>query len=266
MGPLRTPQLHRQRRELNADPARTQALERLLERRTRELEELKQELDGLLFGLGHDLKAPLRAISGFAQALREDWGASLDEEGRRELERISAAAKEMRERLEGLLELARISRAPLRIEEADLSAIAHWVIDRLSVREPDRSVQAAVEEGIRVRGDPDLLARMLENLIENAWRYTPAGKTVHVELGALRRGGETVYAVRDRGAGFDPAMANRLFVPFQTLHPELARGPHLGLPIVRRIVHRHGGRVWAEGKPNEGASFYFTLGEIGEAS
>jgi signal transduction histidine kinase len=226
---------------------------------TLELEHANRELDAFSYSVSHDLRAPLRAIDGFSQALLEHGAASLDEEGRRHLQRVRAGARRMAELIEDLLGLARISRRELTRQAIDLSPIASRIAAELAGRHPDRAVQVLIEESLPATADAGLATVLLENLMGNAWKFTGRRDAPRIEVGRLA-GESRAFYVRDNGAGFDMAYASKLFAPFQRLHSEAEfEGTGIGLATVLRIVNRHGGRVWAEGEPGKGATFYFTL-------
>ncbi|HEY0841120.1 MAG TPA: ATP-binding protein, partial [Vulgatibacter sp.] len=207
-----------------------------------------------------DLRAPLRGIDGFSQALLEDYADKLDDDGRRYLGFIRQSAQRMAQLIDDLLALSRVTRADLVPEEVDLSALARESIARLSAGEPGRKVEVSIQEGLMARGDPRLLGVALDNLLGNAWKFTSRRDRAHVEFGAQEKGGETIHFVRDDGAGFDMAFVHKLFGVFQRLHAASEfEGTGVGLATVQRIVRRHGGRVWAEGEPDRGATFRFTL-------
>jgi signal transduction histidine kinase len=231
-------------------------------RRTGEaLAAANQELESFSYSVSHDLRAPLRGIDGFSRALEEDFGATLPEEGRRFISRIRAATRRLGLIIDDLLLLSRVARSELRREKVDLGALALEVYAGLRAAEPTRDVRLAVGDGLLARGDPRLLRLLLENLLGNAWKYTSKKPRARVEFAAQANGGETVYYVRDDGAGFDMAYADKLFGAFSRLHnANDFPGSGIGLATVARIVHRHGGRVWGEGAPGAGATFYFTLG------
>ncbi len=224
------------------------------------LEAAVRELEAFSYSVSHDLRAPLRTISAFTQALAEDLRYQLDEKSRDHLRRVLAAAARMNDLIDALLELSRISRSPLGRHQVDLSAVALAVVDELRRRDVTRKLGATVQPGLVVDADGRLVRILLDNLIGNAWKFTAKSSNPHVEVGAEQRPGETVFFVRDNGAGFDMAYAERLFTPFQRLHSEREySGTGIGLATVKRIVERHGGRIWAESTPDQGASFYFTL-------
>jgi signal transduction histidine kinase len=236
------------------------ALEARVEARTQELLASNRELESFSYSVSHDLRAPLRSIDGFSQALLEDCGDSLASEGQEHLRRIRAAAQRMDQLIDDLLKLARITRADLRVESVDLSGMAQATMTALSEAHRDRTVVWEVQPGLTAEGDPRLLQVLMTNLLENAWKFT--GKTVEprIEFGARGKNGAREYFVKDNGAGFDPAYAAKLFGAFQRLHhPGDFAGTGVGLATVQRIVTRHGGRVGAEGSVGLGATFSFTL-------
>ena len=238
----------------------TAELEERIRERTRELEAANSELEAFSYSVSHDLRAPLRAMDGFSQAVLEDYANKLDEDGKDSLQRIRAAAQRMGGLIDDILKLSRITRAELRKEPTDLSALAESCVAALREAEPERLVEVSVAPGLAAEADPRLVRVAVENLLGNAWKFTRKTAKPRIEFGALDRGGQRVYFVRDNGAGFDPAHADKLFGAFQRLHAtEDFEGTGIGLATVRRIVHRHGGRVLAEGTPGAGATFHFTL-------
>jgi PAS domain S-box-containing protein len=245
----------------------TADLERRVADRTAQLAAVNEELESFAYSVSHDLRAPLRVIDGFAQALLEDHGDRLDEGGRDFLDRIRSGSQQMGELIDDLLALSRAARGELRPARVDLSDLAGRVVDTLRARDPGRAVEVAIQPGVTATGDPSLLRVVLDNLIGNAWKYTARTADARVEFGATDRDGERAYFVRDNGAGFDPAYAGKLFEPFQRLHrPDEFEGHGIGLATVRRVVNRHGGRAWADGQVGHGATVYFTLGaEAGAA-
>ncbi len=232
-------------------------------RRARDAAEAaNQELEAFSYSVSHDLRSPLRALDGFSQALLDDHGSVLDPAAQDYLHRIRAAAQRMGRLIDDLLELARITRSELEPEPVDFSALAHDVAEEVRSREPKRSVTVEVAGGVRVCGDPRLLRIALENLIANAWKFTRRHPEPRIEFGSEGHDGHRVFYIRDNGAGFDMRYAGRLFGAFQRLHSTHEfEGTGIGLATVARVVRRHGGRIWAESAPNQGASFYFTLGE-----
>ncbi len=220
-----------------------------------------QELETFSYSVSHDLRTPLRAIDGFSQALEEDYAASLDETGRRHLERIRAAVRHMGQLIDALLHLARMSRMELRRSQVDLSELARTVARELQDLDPRRKVEFGIAEGIEARGDATLLRVVLQNLLGNSWKFTGKREDARIEFGVETNGGWPVYSVCDNGAGFDMKHADKLFGPFQRLHRAAEfPGTGIGLATVQRLVRRHGGRVWAESAPGRGTAIRFTLG------
>jgi signal transduction histidine kinase len=227
----------------------------------RELEHKNQELESFSYAVSHDLRAPLRRIESFSRAVLESQQDRLDPDGHRYFDRIQEASRQMAQLIDDVLHLSKVSRAELRQQEVDLSALSTAILERLREGEPTRVVETKVRPGVIVVGDGQLLRIALANLLENAWKFTAREPSARIEFGMTHVSGEPAYFVRDNGAGFDMAYVDRLFGPFQRLH--LASefpGSGIGLATVRRIVHRLGGRVWAEGLAGQGATFSFTLG------
>ncbi len=240
------------------------ALDRMGSERARAEERilaLNRELEAFSYSVSHDLRAPLRAIVGFSQAILHDHADNLDDEGRRLLGRVAAAGGRMSRLIDELLALSRLSRTEMRRSHVDLGHLAREVSADLRESEPGRDVELVVAEGLRVVGDYHLLRALLENLLGNAWKFTSKSERPRIEVGALPRDtGVPTFYVRDNGAGFDMRYADKLFTPFQRLHsPTEFDGTGIGLATVQRIVDRHRGRVWAKGTVGEGATFYFTL-------
>jgi signal transduction histidine kinase len=232
-------------------------LHRLEDREASEV--ARRELDDFSYAVAHDLRTPLRGMSGFAQAVLEDSADKLGAEGKDGLRRIIAAAKRMGHLIDALQLLSRIGRADITREAVDLGHVADGIIDELRASSPERPVVFVKSGPLEAFGDARLLAALLRSLLENAWRSTIGRAPGRIEIGTS---GEDAYFVRDDGVGFDPAYAAKLFAPFQRLHSEgefASAGVGIGLASVRRIVHRHGGRVWAEGAVGQGATFHFTL-------
>jgi len=224
------------------------------------LEAAVRELEAFSYSVSHDLRAPLRTISAFTQALAEDLRYHLDDKSRDHLRRVLAAAARMNDLIDALLELSRISRSQLGRHRVDITAIALAVVDELRRRDVTRRLGASIAPDLVADADGRLVRILFDNLIGNAWKFTTKTAKPHVEVGAKREGGETVFFVRDNGAGFDMSYVDRLFTPFQRLHSEREYGgTGIGLATVRRIVERHGGRIWAESTPGQGATFFFTL-------
>jgi light-regulated signal transduction histidine kinase (bacteriophytochrome) len=231
-----------------------------LARQKEAVESANRELESFSYSVSHDLRAPLRSIDGFSQALLEDCGDKLDPPCQMHVGFIREAAQHMAELIDDLLELARVARVDLSSSRVDLTALAHKVIARLQAGEPGREVGCKIEPELTCEGDRRLLELVLQNLIGNAWKFTQKRKDARVEFGRLEVGGRLAYVVRDNGAGFDMRYSKKLFRAFQRLHVASDfEGTGVGLAIVQRIVHRHGGEVWAEAQVDQGAAFYFTL-------
>lgn len=232
-----------------------------LRRRATQLENANRELEAFSYSVSHDLRAPLRSISGFSQVLTEDCADALGAEGQDYLRRISDASQRMAQLIDDLLDLSRLSRGEVRRVPVDLSALARAVIDDLVAAHPERTVKVAIAPGLEAEADPHLVRTVLVNLLGNAWKYTNRKDSARIELGATEDAeGQPAFFVRDDGAGFDMAYSDKLFGAFQRLHGmKDFPGTGVGLATVQRIVHKHGGRVWAEGVVDQGATFYFTL-------
>jgi PAS domain S-box-containing protein len=219
-----------------------------------------QELEAFSYSVAHDLRAPLRAIDGFSQALEEDCGEKLDREGKGHLERVRAATRQMGQLIDGMLGLSRLARGDILRGKVDLTHMARQVGARLRDAHPGRQVELVVQDGLETEGDSRLLEAALDNLLGNAWKFTSKCDQARVEVGRRTEDGRSSFFVRDNGAGFEQAYAHKLFGAFQRLHAASEfEGSGIGLATVQRIVRRHGGRVWAEGEVGRGATFYFTL-------
>jgi len=235
-------------------------LELRVRERTAQLEVANEELEAFSYSVSHDLRAPLRGIDGFSQALLEDYADKLDEDGKDYLHRVRAASQRMALLIDDLLDLSRITRSQMHREIVDLSAIARTIAAELSKTQPERQVEFCIAEGIVANADARLLRIVLENLLGNAWKFTQKQPQAKIEFGAVEQGDKPVYFVRDNGAGFDMAYSDKLFGAFQRLHTTAEfPGSGIGLATVQRVIHRHGGQVWAEGAVGQGATFYFTL-------
>ena len=231
-----------------------------LEMRVRELNAVNAELEAFAYTISHDLRAPLRGMNGFSQALAEDYGEKLDETGLDYIQRISAAGKRMGQLIDDLLALSRVTRTEVTRSEVDLSEMAEGIAAQLKEGEPSRQVEFLIQPGIKTRGDPVLLRTVLENLMDNAWKYSARQARSVVEFGVTRDATEPIYFVRDNGVGFDMNYADKLFKPFHRLHGDQEfQGTGIGLASVANIVRRHGGRIWTDAQPGEGATFHFTL-------
>lgn len=244
---------------------RAERVSERLEDANQRLEGTNKELEAFSYSVSHDLRAPLRTIDGFSRILLEDYERSLDEEGRDYLGRVRNASRHMDHLIDDLLNLSRVTRSPLRRARVDLSSLAAGAAHELREADPDREAEFIIEEDVTDWGDDGLLLVVLKNLLGNAWKFTRKEPISRIEFGVRKSGsdhaGRPVYYVRDNGAGFDMTYAGKLFGAFQRLHgTQEFEGTGIGLATVQRIVHRHGGRVWAEGEVGEGATFYFTLG------
>jgi len=233
---------------------------RELEKRAAELLAANSELDAFAYSVSHDLRAPLRSIDGFSQVLLEDYGAQLDDAGRDSLHRVRAASQRMATLIDDLLKLARVTRTEMRTERVDLSGLARDIVGEIQRTTPDRQVDFAIAPGLEAEGDTQLLRVVLDNLLRNGWKYTGKQPQPRVEFTAMDENGDRVFVIKDNGAGFDMTYADKLFGVFQRLHSSAEfEGTGVGLATVRRIINRHGGRIWAEGVVDQGATFYFTL-------
>lgn len=225
-----------------------------------------RELTTFSYSVAHDLRAPLRGLLGFSHLLLTDYGEKLDTKGQDYLRRIGAAAQRMSLLIDSLLSLSRVTQVEPRRERVDMTALARAVEAVLRAANAERAIELVVQEGVSATGDPSLLRSVMENLLGNAWKFTAGKDSARVEFGTKLEGGALVYFVNDNGAGFDPTSADRLFAPFQRLHAASAfPGTGIGLATVQRIIHRHGGRVWADGVVDKGATFFFTLPSSPEA-
>jgi light-regulated signal transduction histidine kinase (bacteriophytochrome) len=225
------------------------------------LEAANRELETFSYSVSHDLRAPLRGIDGFSQALLEDYGNSLDAQVQDYLQRIRGATKRMADLIEALLELSRVTRAELQREPLDLSLMGETITEELRRRDPGRAAELVIAPLLSAEGDVRLLRIVMVNLLANAWKFTAKQPQARIEFGAQPlQDGSRAFFVRDNGAGFDMTYADKLFGAFQRLHSVSEfPGTGIGLATVQRIIRRHGGRVWAEGEVGRGATFYFTL-------
>jgi light-regulated signal transduction histidine kinase (bacteriophytochrome) len=232
-----------------------------VQERTVYLERANKQLTAFTYSVAHNLRTPLRGISGFAEALVEEYGDRLDEEGRGYAGRIQAASGRMGIVLDDLLHLSWVSRAEMDLQDVDLSAQVTAICEQLHARDPDRRVRVTVQDGVHATVDPTLIRTALEKLLENAWKFTAGQEDATIEFAAIDVDEAPLACyVRDNGAGFDPAYADKLFQPFQRLHAVGEYpGTGIGLASLQRIIDRHGGRVWAEGAVGRGATFYFSL-------
>ncbi len=236
------------------------ALERRVAERTAQLEKANKELESFSYSVSHDLRAPLRSIDGFSQALLEECAGKLDTTCTDYLHRVRASAQRMGELIDDLLQLSRVGRAELHCQQVDMSKIARTIVAELRQRDPDRRVEVHIEDALVADVDSRLIRVVLENLLGNAWKFTASVAQPRVQVSRDRTADVPVYFVRDNGAGFDMARAERLFQPFQRLHTESEfPGTGIGLATIHRIIARHGGHVWAEGAVGRGATIYFTV-------
>ena len=236
-----------------------EGLEQRVRERTAELEASNRELEAFSYSVSHDLRAPLRGIDGFAYILDEDYGDRLDDTGRSHLQRIRQASQRLSQTIDDIIELARITRAPIHRSEIDLSSMVRDIVQELGHALPNRP-DFVVVDAAPAQADPTLLRIALENLLSNALKFSARTEQPRIEFGTTVIAGRPCFFVRDNGAGFDPAFADKLFQPFQRLHnPEEFSGTGIGLATVKRIIDRHGGRIWAESRPGQGATFWFTL-------
>ncbi len=225
-----------------------------------ELVASNHELEAFSYSVSHDLRAPLRAIDGYSQSVLEDYADNIDAQGKADLQRVRAAAKRMGLLIDDLLTLARTARSEMLHQRVDLSNMAQEIVAQIQATNPERKVEFTIAPGLVVEGDSGLLCVALENLLENAWKYTSGKPQGVVELGVEQQGREKVYFVRDNGVGFDMKYADKLFGPFQRLHVDADfPGTGIGLATVQRVIRRHGGHIWANAKVNQGATFYFVL-------
>lgn len=244
-------------RKLNAE------LEMRVEQRTSQLNDAVKELEAFSYSVSHDLRAPLRAIDGFSNALLKNYLNSLDEQGQDYLQRVRAAANKMGHLIDDILGLSRATRAEMHLQKVDLSAIASEVLAELQNSEPERKAEIMIAPNLIVNADAHLLRIVLDNLLGNAWKFTGKREITKIEVGAVELNDEWVYFIKDNGAGFNLAYADKLFSAFQRLHSESDfPGTGIGLALVQRILRKHGGRIWTESAVDEGATFYFTLGAI----
>jgi light-regulated signal transduction histidine kinase (bacteriophytochrome) len=249
------------------DITKLKEIEEALQAKTVQLEAANKELDAFSHSVSHDLRAPLRTIDGFSQALLEDYGQELPAEGRSYLERVRKATQHMATLIDDLLNLSRMTRAPMRMVSVDLSKLAQEIATELVSTQPERKARFDIAPHLKARGDTNLLRVVLVNLLSNAWKYTSKRELAEIEFGSKREDDETIYFIRDNGAGFDMINASKLFGAFQRLHATADfPGTGVGLATVQRIIHRHDGRIWAEAEVGRGATFFFTLPDAERAT
>lgn len=234
-------------------------LEEMVDARTAELANANKELEAFAYSVSHDLRAPLRAVDGFSQILVEDYGGKLDAEGQHVVSVIRDSARKMGQMIDDILAFSRAGRLEFKQQAVDMGALARATWEELTPARGGRSISLVLNDLPAAHGDPAMLSRVWQNLLDNAIKYTGRKPDARIEVSASAADGEMIYCVRDNGVGFDMAYVDKLWGVFQRLHGAEFPGSGIGLAIVKRIITRHGGRVWAEGKVGEGAAFYFTL-------
>ncbi len=246
---------------------KVKTLNKYLEERARELEIANKELEAFNYSVSHDLKSPLIGIEGICRLVLKNYSDRLDEKGKEYIERIAGSTLHMQSIVKDLLNLSRAMRQDIRHEMVDLSRIVRKTTEALLRRHPGRAVEYTIVDGLTVSGDEGLLLIAMENLMGNAWKFTSKNPHTKIEFGAIEQNGMSVYFVRDNGVGFDMTKAGKLFDAFVRLHPkEEYEGTGIGLTTVQRIIHHHGGKIWAEGEKGKGATFYFTLPKTSSVS
>ena len=251
-------------KQIEADKNRMANMNRELEirvkRRTKELTDANHEYESFAYSVSHDLRAPLRSINGFSQALKDDYYDLLDDKAKDYLSRIQNASIRMGDLIDALLELSRINRTKIEMQLIDLSKIALNITQELGKNATNRRVDWKIQPNLKAYGDSRLLYNVLFNLLSNAWKFTRNESSAKIEFGLINLDGEELYYIKDNGAGFNEEYIEKLFTPFHRLHTNTEfEGTGIGLSTVQRIIHRHGGRIWGEGKVGQGATFYFTL-------
>jgi light-regulated signal transduction histidine kinase (bacteriophytochrome) len=237
-----------------------QELEQRVLDRTEQLQLANKELESFAYSVSHDLRAPLRALDGFSQAILEDYVGRIDNQGQDYLQRIRAAAQRMGQLIDDMLKLSRLTRGELLQQSIDLTALAHEVVEELKKSDAGRSVDVVIAHGLTATGDARLVRVVLVNLFGNAWKFTGPQAGPRIEMGQVQVDGQQAFFIKDNGVGFDPQHAGKLFGAFQRLHTASEfPGTGVGLATVQRIVHRHGGRIWAESAVGKGATFFFTM-------
>ena len=231
-----------------------------LDKLVRDLEASNKELESFAYSVSHDLRGPLRTVESFSDIVLQDYGDKLDKTGEDYLNRIKEASKKMSQLIDGMLKLSRITRAEILEEKVNLSGMVQSIYDGLKYAHPDRQAEFIIAPEILVNGDLQLLQILMQNLLENAWKYSSKCTHTRIEFGVKSQGNKKVYFVMDNGVGFDMKRADKLFTPFQRLHSNQEyAGTGIGLAIAQRVVQRHGGRIWAESETGKGATFFFTF-------
>mgnify|MGYP005854946567 CR=1 FL=1 len=242
-------------------------LEKMVAERTAELEAMNKELESFSYSVSHDLRAPLRRIDGFSQALLEDYGDKMDEQGLYYLNRMRIASQRMAQLIDDLLELSRLTRSDIQIEDVNLSFIAENIAKELKTSNPKRNVHFFIEDNIIVKGDSRLLKILMENLLDNAWKFTSHKDMAKINFGTKNDNGRLIYYIKDNGCGFNMDESEKIFKPFHRINSENQfPGSGIGLATVQRIVNKHGGDIWAQGNIEKGSIFYFTLNPKGDGN
>jgi signal transduction histidine kinase len=254
-------ELRRQIAERKKAEADVMQLSEDMVERNVELELANKELESFIYSISHDLRAPIRTMSGFAKIVLEDYAGRLDEQGKDYLVRIHRGSEKATRLIDDLLHLSKISRQEVVRIEADISKIASSIVAELRESDPGRDVEVHIAKGLAAFADPRLIEIVLSNLLGNSWKFTSKKQDARIEFGTVKQDGKAVYYVKDNGAGFDPNYTEKMFLPFHRLHSEQEfEGTGIGLTIVERIIRRHGGNIWAEGEKDKGATIYFTIG------
>ena len=237
-----------------------ETLEVQVAERTQHLQEVNDALQSFSYSVSHDLRAPLRSIDGFSLILLEDYSDRLDEAGRDMLNRIRAATSRMGKLIQSLLDLARVTGKEMKREPVSITELAESIMEGLRAAAPERKVETRIEPGMEANADPNLMRIVMENLLSNAWKFTSRKDAARIEVGRTEVDGKPAFFVRDNGSGFNPQLSSKLFRPLQRLHSESEfEGSGIGLATVQRIIQRHEGRIWAESRPGEGSTFFFTM-------
>jgi K+-sensing histidine kinase KdpD len=258
----RTAELENSNRNLNLEIAERKKTEEELKQRTMDLETSNRELEAFSYSVSHDLRAPLRSMDGFSQAVLEDYADKLDEQGKDYLNRIRESSQMMAQLIDDILGLSRVVRAELWLTKVNLSDMADAIAQDLKRLEPQRQVEFNIQPGVEAVGDSNLLHSVLENLLNNAFKFSAGRQIARIGFGVEEKNGAKAYFVQDNGAGFDMKYADKLFQPFQRLHSNSEfPGTGIGLATVQRVIRRHGGKIWAEGEVGKGATFHFTLAQ-----